>query len=183
MAVEQGEVPFERLTDMVHRILRTLFHHGVFDAPSGRRETDYAANGDVALRAAECGIVLLKNRDGILPLSRQARRIAVIGGHADRGVLSGGGSSQVIPIGEPGLELAVGGLAGHFVKVTYHPSSPLRALEAEAPQTQMIFNDGATRLPPPTWRGTVTRRLSLPRNGRRKPRICPILACPTIRTI
>lgn len=142
-AIEQGEVPFERLSDMVHRILRSLFHHGVFDAPSARRETDYVANGEVALRAAESGIVLLKNQGGVLPLSRKARRIAVIGGHADQGVLSGGGSSQVIAVGEPGLELDVGGLAASFVKVTYHPSSPLQAMKAEAPQTEVVFDDGA----------------------------------------
>ena len=141
-AVEQGEVPFERLTDMVHRIMRSLFQHGVFDAPAERRATDYAANSEVALRAAESGIVLLKNQGGVLPLSRKARKIAVIGGHADCGVLSGGGSSQVIPVGEPGLELDVGGLAGSFVKVTYHPSSPLRAMKVEAPQTEVIYNDG-----------------------------------------
>jgi beta-glucosidase len=142
-AVEQGEVPFERLTDMVHRILRSLFQHGVFDAPGERRETNYAANGELALRAAESGIVLLKNQGGVLPLSRKARRIAVIGGHADRGVLSGGGSSQVIAVGEPGLELDIGGLAASFVKVTYHPSSPLQAMKAEAPQTEVVYDDGA----------------------------------------
>ncbi len=143
VAIEDGEVPFERLPDMVQRILRSLFHHGVFDAPTERRETDYAANGEVALKAAEHGIVLLKNQNSVLPLSRKVRRIAVIGGHADQGVLSGGGSSQVIPVGVPGLELEVGGVAGAFVKVTYHPSSPLRAMEAEAPQTQFMFNDGS----------------------------------------
>ncbi len=39
------------------------------------------------------------------PLSREARHIAVIGGHADIGVMSGGGSSQVIPIGGPALQI------------------------------------------------------------------------------
>ncbi len=141
-AVEAGEVPFERLTEMVHRILRSLFAHGLFDHPAGKRETDYAKNSEVSLRAAEAGSVLLKN-DGVLPLSRQARRIAVIGGHADVGVLSGGGSSQVIPIGGPGLELDVAGVAGAFARITYQPSSPLAAIRAQAPQTEVVFDDGA----------------------------------------
>lgn len=141
-AVEQGEVPLERLADMVHRILRSLFAHGLFDHPAARRETDYAKNGEVSLRAAEAGSVLLKN-DGVLPLSRQLRKIAVIGGHADVGVLSGGGSSQVIPVGGPGLELDVAGVAGAFARITYQPSSPLAAIRAQAPQTEVVFDDGA----------------------------------------
>jgi beta-glucosidase len=46
----------------------------------------------------EEAIVLLKN-SGILPLAATAKTIAIIGGHADVGVLSGGGSAQVYPVG------------------------------------------------------------------------------------
>ena len=68
---------------------------------------DFAAGRAVAQRDAEAGIVLLKNDGKLLPIAATARRIAVIGGHADKGVISGGGSSQVYPEGEnavPGLE-------------------------------------------------------------------------------
>ena len=51
-AVEQGEVPFERLSDMVHRILRSLIDKGVFDRPAEHRPTDYEANAKVAQAAA-----------------------------------------------------------------------------------------------------------------------------------
>jgi beta-glucosidase len=50
-------------------------------------------------RAAEAGIVLLKNDEGPAAVSPGRDRILVIGGHADKGVLSGGGSSQVYPDG------------------------------------------------------------------------------------
>src|SRR5690348_18083611 len=43
--------------------------------------------------------VLLKNEGGILPLGADIARIAVIGGHADKGVLAGGGSSVVYAVG------------------------------------------------------------------------------------
>ena len=142
-AVEQGEVPFERLTDMVHRILRSLFAHGVFDHPARPRETDYAKNSEVALRAAESGTVLLKN-DGVLPLSRKVRRIAVIGGHADAGVISGGGSSQVIPVGGAGLEIDLPQQAGPIPRtIVYHPSAPLAMIRAQAPQSEVVFDDGS----------------------------------------
>lgn len=141
-AVESGEVPFERLCEMVHRILRTLIDKGVFDNPVVPGPTAAEANARTSQDAAEAGCVLLKN-DGILPLARTLRRIAVIGGHADVGVLSGGGSSQVIPVGGPALSLKVAGMAGSFASIVYHPSSPLLALRAQAPQTEVVFHDGA----------------------------------------
>ncbi len=140
-AVEQGEVPFERLANMVHRILRSLIAHGVFERPAERRDTDYAANAKVAQAAAEAGIVLLKN-DGVLPLSG-VRKVAVIGGHADVGVLSGGGSSQVIAPGEQGLEIPVTmGPSSAFSRITYHPSAPLAALRALLGNVAVTYDAG-----------------------------------------
>lgn len=142
-AVEQGEVPFERLADMVHRILRTLMDKGVFDHPAERRETDYEANAKVAQAAAEAAIVMLKNADGLLPIGSGNRRIAVIGAHANVGVLSGGGSSQVIAHGGNGLEIEVTmGLSSAFSQVTYHPSAPLAAIAQRAANVQVSYDPG-----------------------------------------
>src|SRR3954463_14253102 len=94
-AVEQGRVPPARLEDMVHRILRSMFAKGEVDHPPEIAPIDAEADAAVAARAAEQGAVLLKNRSGLLPLDRGLTRIAVIGAHADAGVLSGGGSSRV----------------------------------------------------------------------------------------
>ena len=141
-AVEQGEVPFERLTTMVRRILRSLIDKGLFDHPAERRTTDYATNGETALAAAEAGIVLLKN-DGVLPLSPNLRKIALIGAHADKGVLSGGGSSQVIPVEGVGHEIAVTmGPSSAFSRITYHPSAPLAAIRELARNAAVTFDAG-----------------------------------------
>ena len=54
--------------------------------------------------------MLLKNDGNLLPVGT-AKRIAVIGGHADKGVISGGGSSQVYPDGGnavPGIGPTIG---------------------------------------------------------------------------
>ncbi|WP_332773744.1 beta-glucosidase family protein [Phenylobacterium sp.] len=140
-AVQQGEAPFERLANMVHRILRSLIAHGVFDHPAERRETDYQANAKVAQSAAEAGIVLLKN-DGVLPLSGM-RKVALIGAHADVGVLSGGGSSQVIAPGEQGLEIPVTmGPSSAFSRITYHPSAPLAALRGLLGNVAVTYDAG-----------------------------------------
>ncbi|MBY0511609.1 MAG: beta-glucosidase [Rhodospirillaceae bacterium] len=144
-AVESGEIPAARLSDMVRRILRSMFAHGLFDNPPKQQEIDYDANAAVAQRVAEEGIVLLSNRGGMLPLARDAKRIVVIGGHADAGVLSGAGSSQVIPVGGAPVSIAMGGEGpgAAFVKMVFHASSPLKAIKAKAPNAEVRFIDDA----------------------------------------
>ena len=98
-------IPLSRVDDAAHRVLREMFAVGLFDHAPAKAEIDFAAHAEIAQREAEDGIVLLKNRDGLLPLAASAKRIAVIGAHADAGVLSGTGSSQVTnpwrPKGQP----------------------------------------------------------------------------------
>ena len=101
-AVLDGHVSPARLDDMDHRILRSMFETGLFDHPVAGDQAsaiDYAGHLHVAQADAEEAIVLLKNRGRLLPLAASAKRIAIIGGHADVGVLSGGGSAQVYPRG------------------------------------------------------------------------------------
>ena len=93
-------MPQSRLDNMVHRILRSEFAVGLFDQPAERQVPDVLHGLDVAQRVAEQSIVLLKNANGQLPLAAaRVKTIAVIGSHADVGVLSGGGSAQVDPMG------------------------------------------------------------------------------------
>ncbi len=143
-AVAAGTVPADRTHDMAERILRSMFAVGLFDQPPVKTPLDAEADGKVAQQVAEEGIVLLANPSGLLPLSHQAKRIVVIGGHADAGVLSGGGSSQVVPIGGPAVTLAMGGegpLAA-FRTVVFDPSSPLKAIKAKLPGAEVRFIDG-----------------------------------------
>lgn len=144
-AVEAGRIPEARLDDMVSRVLTGLIDAGVLDAPvvTTPQPIDYAANADVAQRAAENGIVLLKNDGEVLPLARTARRIVVIGGNADVGVLSGGGSSQVRSVGGAPIEIPLtSGAAASFARVTYHASPPLAAIRALAPDAVVTFVAG-----------------------------------------
>ncbi|WP_347567011.1 beta-glucosidase [Caulobacter sp. CCUG 60055] len=143
-AVEKGEVPASRVRDMAKRVLRTMFDKGVIDHPAAKASIDYEANAAVARRAAQEGVVLLKNQAGLLPLAKSAPTIAVIGGHADVGVLSGGGSSQVAPVGGAALTLPpTPGPGAIFAQMVFHPSSPLKAIKAAAPGSQVRFADGA----------------------------------------
>lgn len=145
-AVESGEVPLERLNDMVHRILRTEFDAGIVDDPPQAESPDVMRGFAMAQKIAEHGVVLLKNDHAQLPLSASSiKSIAVIGGHADAGVLSGGGSSQVSPAGgnavPPPPEIAKNPLAV-FMEAVYHRSVPLDGIRAKAAGAAVKFDPG-----------------------------------------
>jgi len=138
-AIRQKKVPQARLDDMVRRVARTLIEKGAVDNPVQPAAIDFAAHAPVAQAAAEEGIVLLKNQ-GLLPLTAKARRIAVIGGHADVGVLTGGGSAQVYP---PGGNAVLGlGPDAWPGPTVYARSSPLEALRAELPSSTFSWQSG-----------------------------------------
>jgi len=139
-AVLNGWVPQSRLDDMARRVLYAMFAHGLVDQHPVP-VIDAKANAAVSQRDAQDGMVLLKNDGAVLPLSRKLKRVAVIGGYADRGVLAGGGSSLVYPEGGnavPDLEPKT--WPG---PVMYYPSSPLKAIQQRLPQAQVRFADGA----------------------------------------
>lgn len=130
-ALASGAIPQARLDDMAERILWALFASGAVDDPVKRAPIDYAADAAVSQKAAENSLVLLKNDGDLLPL-RGVKSLAVIGGNADRGVLAGGGSSDVTPVGGAII------INDH----TYLPSSPLESLRRELPRTKIAFDRG-----------------------------------------
>ena len=83
--------------------------------------------------------MLLKN-EKLLPLAKDLKKIAVIGSHANLGVLSGGGSSQVYPVGG----MAVKDLGPKFFPgpMVYYPSSPMKAIQARYPNATVLFDAG-----------------------------------------
>jgi beta-glucosidase len=145
-AVEAGRVPMARLDDMVRRILTGVIASGLMDdpVPATPQPIDLAAHADIAQRVAEQGMVLLKNDGGILPLAKTAKRIVLIGAHADVGVLSGGGSSQVRSTGGAPVEIRlIEGEAASFARITWHASSPLDAIRKMYPNAEVAYLDGA----------------------------------------
>jgi beta-glucosidase len=140
-AVTSGAVPRAHLDEMALRIVRALIAKGALDDPPHPGPIDFEANAQVARHAAQRSLVLLKNDRALLPLEHVAS-LAVIGGHADRGVLSGGGSAGVTPVGGN----AVAGLrrAGPLGPVIYVPSSPLEALRRALPAARIAYADGSS---------------------------------------
>ena len=141
-AIASGQVPQARLDDMVHRILRAMYAAGLFDYPESLGPIDTATDQAIAQEAEEQGAVLLKNAGGQLPLNAATvKSIAIVGSHADIGVLSGGGSAQVTPTGGPILT------EGYpcppcWSQVIWDPSSPMQAIQAMAHNASVQFDPG-----------------------------------------
>jgi len=140
-ALASGEAPQARLDDMARRILTAIFASGAVDAPREPRPADIASSDRTALEIAREGVVLLKN-DNVLPLAKDISRVAVIGAHADGGVLSGGGSSQVAPRGGPGAVELTGDRRAALI---FDPSAPLAAIRRQWPQARIDYDDGLDR--------------------------------------
>lgn len=144
-AYAEGTLPKERLSDMVRRILRSVYALGI-DTWGPAPTVDMAQHNELALETARQGIVLLKN-DGVLPLATdKPLKIAVIGGHAQEGVASGTGSGAVLPVGGYAAVIKIGGpgMMGAMRNLYVSPSSPLAELKKLAPKAQIEFDPGYT---------------------------------------
>src|SRR3954452_19120902 len=144
-ACAEGGLPRERLSEMVRRILRSMYAIGI-DAWGPSPEVDQAAHDEIALETARQGTVLLDN-DGILPLAADTTaRVAVIGVFAQLGVPVGTGSSAVVPHGGYAAEIAIGGpgIMGSARNLYLLPSSPEAELRRLLPGAQIDFDPGLT---------------------------------------
>jgi beta-glucosidase len=136
--VEAGEVPMSRIDDAVSRILTVKFELGLFEKPfTDRRHIDTIgskAHRMVARRAVAKSQVLLKNRQGTLPLSPGRKQpVYVAGSNADNiGNQAGGwtltwqgGSTNVVP-GQTVLD-AVRATSASRVQFSQTASDPVPA--------------------------------------------------------
>ena len=86
-AVNRGELETADIDRSVRRILMMKFALGLFDTPNPRLDMLAEAYGSPthsarSLKAARESVVMLKN-NGVLPFSKDIKRLAVIGPHAD----------------------------------------------------------------------------------------------------
>ena len=141
-AVEAGQVPVSELDDHVHRILRSMFAAGVIDDPPVKSVVDVQGGFEVAQKIEEQSIVLLRNEHSLLPLdASNAGSIAVIGAHADVGMISGGGSAQVDPPGGNAIMPPGKGNTTWQAHIWF-PTSPLKAIRASAPHAKVQYDPG-----------------------------------------
>lgn len=141
-AVEAGRVPMSEIDDHARRVLWAEFASGVIDDPVQKSVVDAEGGLEIAQHLEEQSIVLLKNEKGVLPLDpAKLHRVAVIGGHADVGMISGGGSAQVDPPGGNAIA-PPGQKATTWQAHIWFPTSPLKALRTELPNAKVEYNSG-----------------------------------------
>lgn len=137
-----GRVSKQRLSDAVRRILRSVYAVGADWQPLPH-VIDYAAHAQIARDTAAAGIVVLKNA-GTLPLTDKAQSVLVVGGYAIAGVIAGGGSSQVTPVGGAAATIPtdVHHLAKRPTGQLIVPSPPVAALRSQLPKSTIQFDTG-----------------------------------------
>jgi beta-glucosidase len=146
-ALAAGDAAYaERLREMARRVLWAIYDNGLDAHPPAMGTFDAETHAEVALEVAREGIVLMTNRDGILPLGSGVTNIAVIGGYADAGTPVGGGSSKVLGDDGPSVTVPLlrDGTAAFAAMLDqdYNRSSPLAAIRAAAPGAAVRYRDG-----------------------------------------
>jgi len=88
--LDENKISIDDINDAVKRILRIKFQLGLFDDPYKYCDEEREKNNvytkehlEIARDGAKKSIVLLKNRDEILPISKDVKSIAIIGPLAD----------------------------------------------------------------------------------------------------
>jgi beta-glucosidase len=125
--VKAGKFPEYLLDEKVKRILYVMYKTKMIDGARKKGEYNTKEHQQIAAKIAEEGIVLLKNQNKILPLSRAAvKSIAVIGYNAERKQSMGGGSSQVRAFYEVTPLQGLRNIAGSGVNITYAKGYDIR---------------------------------------------------------
>ena len=125
-AIQNGQVALATIDDKVRRILRTAIAFGFFERP----QTDATQplfnqeSRTIALKAAQDGMVLLKN-NGLLPLDKsKLKSIAIIGPRAEQTIPQGGGSSKITPIIRTSFLAGISEAVDDKTKIFYARGTP-----------------------------------------------------------
>jgi beta-glucosidase len=128
-AVQAGQVPEARIDDAARRLIRLILRAGLLDGTKRDGELRSDRHRQIARRAAEEAIVLLKNDGNLLPFDAETIKVlAVVGPNANFIRLQGDGSSRVSTDRWP---------------------TPLESLGARLPKAHLIYAQGGDAEPVP----------------------------------
>jgi beta-glucosidase len=140
-----GVVKESTIDNKVRRILRIIFTLGLFEKPSLKDENLISSleNRNAAFEAAKEGIVLLQNKDNVLPLDfLKLKSIAIIGPNAMACRTGGGGSSKVDPLEAPSPLEILKKKYGDRVKINYAAGMHLEGDGLPIESKYLITNNG-----------------------------------------
>lgn len=134
-AVKQGLITEKEIDVSVRRLIVARMKLGQFDPDKDVKYAqipfsvlDSKEHKQLALNAARKSMVLLKNENNLLPLSKNVKRVAVIGPNADD------------------LEVLLGNYNGY----PSNPKTPLTGIREKLPDSEVVFAQGcelAVKLP------------------------------------
>jgi len=131
-AVKAGLLKESEINVSLHRLLLARFKLGMFDPPAMVKYSkiplsvnDSKAHRDLAVETARKSIVLLKNQNNVLPLSKKLKTIAVIGPNADDDKT----------------------MMGNYTGIPTAPVTPLDGIKAKVPGTRVIYARGSDVAP------------------------------------
>ena len=133
-AVQQGLLPEADIDRSVRRLFTARMKLGMFDPPSmvpyssiTISENDAEPHRELALKAARETLVLLKNKENLLPLGARYKNIAVIGPNADN----------------------VNSLVGNYNGSPSHPVTVLAGIRKRFPASTVVHAEGSSLTGPP----------------------------------
>jgi beta-glucosidase len=127
-AVKSGLLKESEIDVSLHRLLLARFKLGMFDPPAMVKYSkiplsvnDSKAHRDLAIETARKSIVLLKNENNVLPLSKKLKTIAVIGPNADDDKT----------------------MMGNYTGIPSAPVTPLDGIKAKMPGARVLYARGS----------------------------------------
>lgn len=119
-AVKAGDVAETTIDDKARRVLSVMFELKMFDNDRLKGSFTTPEHFEIARKVAEEAVVLLKNKDQLLPLDRdKINSIAVIGDNAKRQHAAGGGSSGIKALYEVTPLMGLQNKLGDAVQINY----------------------------------------------------------------
>ena len=95
IGVENDSIKMSRIDDAVKRILRQKFRLGLFENPfpdsTFIEQIGSKKHRLIAKQAVRESLVLLKNKENVLPITKETKKIVVVGEHANNSGLQSGG--------------------------------------------------------------------------------------------
>ena len=127
-ALAAGTVTEKTIDEKCRHILQSLIAFGFLDRwqQDGSIPENDPASVKTALNVAREAVVLLKNDNGMLPLSRKVRNVVVMGPYATI-IPTGGGSGVVLPFETVSVAEGIRQIGGrrHMKLLTSDPTSDL----------------------------------------------------------
>ncbi len=120
-ALDNGTVTMAQIDAAASRVVTAYITTGLFDHALPATPTTSAsttANKQVAEQIAEKGAVLLKNADGVLPLTKKAKSVAVIGATASATPTNGVSAATVCAVHNFGPATACPGVVAPLDAIT-----------------------------------------------------------------